>query len=265
MDKVGTKFKKNSLFSPSFSNSYVQNSNVQAKTSCWTTHTQHIQTTHGMLRFKMKEMKWEEAYLVDNIRWLLCLFELQKSLQQSFVIFKWKRWSRTNSEGRASKWENAFKLQSCRFKFSLLNGLLHKIRSCLSYIWCLWWRVMLPMWENHWGGGHDWKFIQKWEVVCKVAFWIFLWSCLLRFGHGKSGGKHQYGLGTRGRTKPTCLFAWNISSFAKCMRARVCMKKVCLGHLGKGKEYGACGGVNPADLFVEKCAELGWLHDSSWA
>lgn len=44
--------------------------------------------------------------------------------------------------------------------------------------------------------------------------------------------------------------------FAKCMGARVCMDKVCLGHLGKGKEGVACDEVNPADLLGVKCAKL---------
>lgn len=71
-----------------------------------------MQATHGMLRSKMKEIKWEEAYLVEKVHCPLCLFELQKSHKQSFMIFKWKEWSRINGEGRASYGENAFKLQN---------------------------------------------------------------------------------------------------------------------------------------------------------
>ena len=47
------------------------------------------------------------------------------------------------------------------------------------------------------------------------------------------------------------------SLFAKCMRTKSCMGIACLGHLGKGKEGGACDGMDRAELFGTKCAKLG--------
>lgn len=64
-----------------------------------------------MLISIMKEMKWEEAYLVEKVHCLLCLFELQKSHQQRFVVFKWEQGSGRSEKGGASNGEKCLQAQ----------------------------------------------------------------------------------------------------------------------------------------------------------
>lgn len=94
-------------------------------------------------------------------------------------------------------------------------------------------------------------------MVCKDAFRGVLWSCLMHFGHEKKGGKQQYGLTHEGGQNQYVAHLRYSFLFSKCMRTKSCMENACLGHLGKGKEGGACDGMNLVELFGIKCAKLG--------
>ena len=88
MEKNSTKVKHNKLFSKGSNNSNIQHPNNQAEISFYTKHKQCMQVIHGMFRSRIGEIKRGEAYLVEKVQCLLCLFELQKLHQQCFVVFK---------------------------------------------------------------------------------------------------------------------------------------------------------------------------------
>lgn len=96
-------------------------------------------------------------------------------------------------------------------------------------------------------GGHDWKFAQKLRSGVQGCVLEYFMVMIAAFWNGKKGWRED---------KPNMFACLKHFFFAKCMRARMCMEKVYLGHLNKGKEGVACDGRNPIELLGTKCAQL---------